>query len=208
MHFKTFAYLTILCFLSLVIVCSCDSTENKKSSNQSNTKENSLAKSDTTKKETTTNTEKTDEENYLIEEQSFQKIAIGSKISDAKNIEKGLFQNGEGTFDVYYIKSDLGEKLGFIIPSFKEEAIVGQIVVISPRAKTTKGIQVGMTYGKLETLVGEVEVYGSEIESRTHAEDGTFSYRLDAVNSTYQVDKSKVSKYTKILEIIILTNRD
>lgn len=208
MNFKTFAHLTILSFLSLAIVCSCDSTENNSSSNETNSEENTTVVSDTTKEETTTNVEKEEEESYLIEEQSFQKIAIGSKISDAPNVEKGLLQNGEGDFDVYYIKSALGEKLGFIIPNFKDEEIVGQIVVISPRAKTEKGVQVGMKYSDLETLVGNFEIYGSEIESRTHADDGIFSYRLDANNSTYKMDKSKVSKDAKILEIIVLTKRD
>ncbi|MGB0929217.1 MAG: hypothetical protein ACPGVB_00480, partial [Chitinophagales bacterium] len=56
------------------------------------------------------------------------------------------------------------------------------------------------------TILGELPVHGSEIESRTSAADGYLRYVLDAAFGTYEIDKSELKEDTKIRAIEIWPN--
>ena len=182
---------TVSFFLLLSILFSCNSEQAAK---------NNAPKKDQTD---TTATAPEPETDYTIKANSFMGIALGSEIANAKNLKKGILKTGEGDFEVYYILAPSGEELGYTHPQEASPGIVKNITVTSPLAKTEQGAKVGMTYGELEKMITDFEVHGSEIESRTYVEGKIFSYRLDAINSSYNLDKASIAKDAKVLEISI-----
>ena len=76
-------------------------------------------------------------------------------------------------------------------------------IVESPKASTDKGLKIGSTFKDLLKVYPNIDVHGSESEGRTYATADGFSYRLDAPNFTYDVDKAKIPATTKITEIVI-----
>lgn len=141
---------------------------------------------------------------YLIQSKSFYGISIGDQIAQHKDVlEKSTLQTGEGSFDVFYIKNDKGDVLGYVDTDFRDESTINNITIDTPLAKTEQGVHIGMTFGELEKRVGSVRVSGSEIESRTHAIKDNVWYLLDAYFGTYEVDKSEIKKSTKIKQVIL-----
>lgn len=140
---------------------------------------------------------------YSIKPNSFAGIKIGDALTETPNLTKGIMQTGEADFEVYYIKSEEGEDLGHIYEDYKDKTLVGEIIVTTEKAQTDAGAKVGMTYGELEKILTDFQVHGSEIEARTHVEDGTFSYRLDEPHVEYDLDKSAISKDAKIVSITV-----
>ena len=140
----------------------------------------------------------------LIAEKSFQGISPGDLISSHLNIlEKGKLKTGEGTFDVFYVNNKNLEKLGYILKDPKNESLVGNIIIESKKARTEKGIHIGSSFEDLVKKYPDVKVHGSEIEGRTYGREGNLSFRLDTNNFTYEVDKNKIPKDAKVIEIII-----
>jgi len=139
-----------------------------------------------------------------IDNNAFRGITIGDKIADhADYIQKETLKTGEGAFEVYRIKDFNNNPAGYLIPDPKEESLVGDITVETQMAATAEGIKVGGTFQDLITAIPKVEVHGSEIEGRTYATYDNLSYRLDAANFSYKVDKSKIPAATKIMQIVI-----
>ena len=139
----------------------------------------------------------------LISETSFEGISPSDEISKHEpSLEKEVLKTGEGNFDIYRIKNKEGS-LAYLMPDPRDEALVGNIIIDSPKAKTKDGFQVGSTLADLTKKYPNLEIHGSEIEGRTYANIGNLSYRLDAANWSYEIDKSKISPNSKILEIII-----
>jgi len=143
-------------------------------------------------------------EGYQIQSNSFMGVATGDPIAQKMSVlTKDILRTGEGDFDVFSIKNNTGKVLANVFPDPMDASKVGDITVISPMAKTIQGVHVGMTFGELEKKLGPVAVYGSEIEDRTSAVKDNFSYRLDANFWSYNIDKSKIDKGTRIIEITI-----
>ncbi|MFK7903742.1 MAG: hypothetical protein AB8B69_01390 [Chitinophagales bacterium] len=144
---------------------------------------------------------------YLITDKSFMGLSSGNGIEEhADVLEQGVLKSGEGEFEVYNIKSESGEKLGYIMASHQDPSKIGNITITHPKASTEEGISIGATFAELESALGEVAVHGSEIESRTYAYKGHLAFLLDDYHNTYELDKSKVKKDAKIKEIEIRTN--
>lgn len=140
----------------------------------------------------------------LISETSFRGITIGDKIADhSAYIQKETLQTGEGSFEVYRIKDFNNNPVGHLDPHPKDESLVGDITVESPKAVTEAGIKIGDTFKDLQAKAKNIAVHGSEIEGRTYATVGNIAYRLDMANFTYEVDMSKIPADTKITEIMI-----
>lgn len=144
------------------------------------------------------------DDNYMIKNKSFQGVSIGDKLADkAIKMTKVVMQTGEGDFVTYEIKNAAGEKLAYVMPDPRDPTVVGDITIVSSKAMTSKGVRVGMTLAELKKRIGDLTVHGSEIESRTSVAKDNTRYRLDAANSTYEIDQDKVSDDIKILEITI-----
>lgn len=144
---------------------------------------------------------------YLITHQSFRGIVIGNGIEEHGDIlEQGVLRSGEGEFEVYYIKTESGEVLGYVMASPQDPSKVGNITVTHLKARTEEGIFIGTTFTELEKVFGELAVHGSEIESKTYAYYGHLAFLLDDYHNTYELDKSKVKKDAKIKEIEIRMN--
>ena len=140
----------------------------------------------------------------LISQKSFQGISPGDLISSHLNaLEKGNLRNGEGTFEVFYIKNKKFGKVGYLLNDPNNESLVGNIIIEFKGARTERGIHVGSSFEKLLKKYPELNVHGSEIEGRTYARSDNLSFRLNSNNFTYEVEKDKISKEVKIMEIII-----
>lgn len=139
----------------------------------------------------------------IINDDSVLNLKPGMLISDADKLQKEVMQTGEGDFDIYPLTDENGNRLGYILPDPRDEKKIGSIHITSDKLTTPAGIRVGDSFSKLEKVMGEVVVHGSEIEGRTMAQFGNMVFRLDTQNYTYEVDKSKIKPATKILEISI-----
>jgi hypothetical protein len=126
--------------------------------------------------------------------------AIKKHLAYAK---KSTMQTGEGSFEVYKITDKENNPAGYFMADTKDKLLVGSITVESPKARTQDGIKIGSTFSDLLKAFPNIEVHGSEIESRTYATKGNLSYRLNVANSTYELDKAKIPATAKITEIVI-----
>jgi hypothetical protein len=146
------------------------------------------------------------ETQMLIATGGFRGITIGDKIANYTKtdyVKKTKMKTGEGTFEVYEIRDFENNPAGYFMPDTKNKLLVGDITVQSPKASTDKGINVGDTFQDLLKVYPDIEVHGSEIESRTYANVKNISYRLAAANASYELDRAKIPASTKITEIII-----
>jgi hypothetical protein len=140
----------------------------------------------------------------LIGSTSFRGITVGDTISKhGAYTKKTKLKTGEGSFDVYEIKDFENNPAGHFMQDPKNKLLVGDVTVESPKARTEQGLKIGDTFKDSLKAFPNIEVHGSEIESRTYARDGNLSYRLDVPNATYEVDKAKIPATTKITEIVI-----
>jgi uncharacterized protein YecT (DUF1311 family) len=145
-----------------------------------------------------------DEAAYLISSNGFQGVFVGDLIANKMNVlEKDILKTGEGDFDILTIKDGNGTVIANVFPDPRNPAKVGDITVLSPLAKTTEGIHIGMTVGDLEKQFGNIEIHGSEIEGTTSVLIGNLRYTIDAHFWSYNIDQSKIDKETKITQIAI-----
>jgi hypothetical protein len=134
----------------------------------------------------------------------FRGIEVGDAIAKHGDyIKKTKLKTGEGSFDAYEIKDFENNPAGYFLPDPKNKLLVGDITVQTPKASTDKGIKVGDTFKDLLKAFPNIEVHGSEIESRTYATIGKLTYRLNVANNTYDLDKAKIPATAKITEIVI-----
>jgi hypothetical protein len=155
-----------------------------------------------------TNADESAVNQYRIEENSIYGLLSGVPLADRmERLEKGTLSSGEGDFDVYYIKGVDGEQLGYVLPHTRDESLIGSITITTPQAKTADGIGIGQTFGDLQTQTADIQVYGSEIEARTHAVRGREMFLLDAYKTNYEVDEQEIEPATKIKQITIMQHQ-
>ena len=131
-------------------------------------------------------------------------VQVGDAIKKhSGNVKKTTIKAGEGNFAGYQITDPENNPAGYFLPDPNNKLLVGDITVESPKVSTDKGIKVGSTFKDLLKAYPNIEVHCSEIEGRTYATAAGLSYRLDAANFTYEVDKAKVPATAKITEIVI-----
>ncbi len=141
---------------------------------------------------------------FSIGAKGFKDVMVGDAIAKHKaTVKKFTLKDGEGSFEAYKITDAEDNPAGYFTPDAKNKLLVGDITIETPKASTDKGIKVGSTFQELLKAYPNVEVHGSEIEGRTYAKAGGFSYRLDVPNFTYEVDKSKIKATAKITQIVI-----
>jgi hypothetical protein len=141
----------------------------------------------------------------LIASTGFRGIQIGDAISkyNTDYVKKAKIKTGEGTFEVYQIRDFENNPAGYFVADPNNKLLVGDITVETPKASTEKGIKLGSTFKDLLAAYPKLEVHGSEIESRTYANAGNISYRLNVANTQYDLDKTKIPATAKIVEIVI-----
>lgn len=140
----------------------------------------------------------------LITTTSFAGIQPGDPIANhGDRLKKDILRNGEGEFDIFTILDKNGKELGYAMPGYKDDKLLGDITITSPAAQTKDGIRVGMTYGELRKTLPGIAVHGSEIEGRTYAHHGNLYYRLDTYHNTYEIDPSSINDGVKIIEVVL-----
>jgi len=143
-----------------------------------------------------------------INNDNFAGITLGDKIADhSASLKKDVLKNGEGSFEIYRIQSEVYGSIAYLLADPKDETVVGQIIINSPAAKTTDGLHVGSTFENMMAIDPDVEVHGSEIEGRTYANFTThtgIAFRLNTQNYVYDVAKEKIAPTARITEIVIL----
>lgn len=141
---------------------------------------------------------------YLITEQSFEGLTVGQPITEiADQVEKGKLENGEGEFDVYYLKAENGQPLAYFHPDPNDNTRIGDLVITSELPQTKEGLQVGMTYAEIESKIKPFEVHGSEIESRTAIFYKQWALGLDYPSTDYDLDRNEIPKEAKVTNITI-----
>jgi hypothetical protein len=141
---------------------------------------------------------------YLIENNTFYELSLGMSIAaPTAHLDKGILSDGEGDFEVYYIKGKEGEELGYIMPDLRDESRIGSITITTTKASTTDGIAIGSTFKELQAQIPNIQVHGSEIEGRTHAVHGNELFLLDLYEVDAELDESSIDPVTKIKAIIL-----
>ncbi len=141
----------------------------------------------------------------LIEASSFRGVKVGDAIKNynVDYVQKSKIKTGEGSFEAYEIKDFENNPAAYFLPDPNNKLLVGDITINTPKASTKEGLKVGDTFNDLLKFFPNVEVHGSESEGRTYATANNISYRLDAANFQYDIDKKKIKAATKITEIMI-----
>lgn len=114
---------------------------------------------------------------------------------------KGVLENGEGTFEIWDIMDETHGKIGYVMEHPMEKGKVGGISITSDKVETGDGLRVGSTWANIVGKFPDTQVYGSEIEGRTSAVVGRYSYQLDERHWQYELDESKIPPTAKVEEI-------
>lgn len=134
-----------------------------------------------------------------IEDDNYLGLIVGHAISEYQDLLKpGTLKTGEGEFEVQYIiyKTDT---LGY--PS--GDKTIESIHIWDSKGATNHGIRVGTTFGELKNILEQLQVHGSEIESRVHVVEKNRMYRLNYYSLEYDLDISEIPDSVSIIEIII-----
>ncbi len=143
-------------------------------------------------------------QDLIIEDHALGGIATGDEISNhTAMLTKTILKTGEGDFEAYKITNKIHGEVGYLLPDPRNTKLVGNIFISNPQIATKDGLRVGSTMADLLRKNPELEVHGSEIEGRTNAMIGNHYFLIDARNFTYDIDKNKIPKDTKVLEIMI-----
>lgn len=198
---KTFIFsLIILCLGA----CNSDSTSGQKAEPRDKTIETPSKEAIEKAKEE--EQQKKDAARYLVTPEGFYGIKIGGNSSDyAALLDNGMRRDGEGEFDVFYIKSGDNKKppLGYLTEAPNDGTAIENIFVTTPKARTKEGIGIGTSYAEIEEILTDFEVHGSEVESRTHVFVGNLAFQLNFPSAEYNLDKNKIPKDAKVMKIWI-----
>lgn len=196
--------LLIMGLLLFITSCSASPDSNETQEGDEDTVENVAPAEETSNQTATANAPVEKAPALLISSSSFSGIKPGDRIADhSDRLKKDILRNGEGDFDIYNILDENGKTLGYAMPGYKDEELLGDITITTPTAQTEGGISVGMTYGELRKKIPGIAVNGSEIEGYTYASHGNLYYRLDSYNPTYELDPNSIKEEVKIIEIIL-----
>ena len=140
----------------------------------------------------------------FITESGFRGIYVGDAIEKLGDfVKKTTMKTGEGDFDVYKFTDIENNPAGYFMADPNNKLSVGDITIETPKASTEAGIKVGDTFKDLLKAYPNIEVHGSEVESRTYAKAGKLSFRLNVANNKYDLDRAKIPATAKITEIVI-----
>jgi hypothetical protein len=145
----------------------------------------------------------------IIVHREFQGVKLGTPLAAleqkfGKKLHKAVMKTGEGDFDYYSLRNETGQEIAQFFLS--DDKRVRMIETNSPLWKTTKGIHVGSTVRELRAAYPNLEIHGSEIESRTSASSPAtkWSFRIDAYFGSYELspkELASISPETKILAL-------
>lgn len=139
---------------------------------------------------------------YEIGDGSFMDMRPGDPLAPFSDfLHAGTVSSGEGTFDVYHITGRRDDTLGYVYSD--DGSTVGSIFITSPDAVTQQGIRVGNTVAELRERLGQLELYGTELEARVYAAKPPFRYRLQANADPGPIDSAALDPATEVMEIII-----
>lgn len=183
-----------------VIACEMPSDEKNKNVNPTITTEEPTP--------VTASAEESKANQYLIKGDGFYGLLSGVPLAERMDrLEKGNLSDGEGEFNVYYIKGVDGDKVGYVLPHTQDEQLIGSITISTPKATTEDGIRIGSTLADLQAINPDIQVYGSEVEGRTHAIRGREMFLLDVYKAQYELDESKIDPTTVIKQITLQQHR-
>jgi hypothetical protein len=148
---------------------------------------------------------------YVLAEGEFQGVKLGTPLAAleqkfGKKLHKAVMKTGEGDFEYYRLRNKTGQEIAqFFLTDDKR---VRMIETTSPLWKTTKGIRVGSTLRELRDAYPNLEIHGSEIESRTTASSAAtkWTFRIDAHFGSYELspkELASISPETKIPAIFV-----
>ena len=138
---------------------------------------------------------------FLVTTNSFYGLTIGGKIGD---LEKSVLETGEGSFDIFLIKDENGEELGYVDANYEDESLIGGITISTKKAVTEDGVKIGMSYADFNEKFPDAELHGSEIEGYTSTNvNKNVYYELSDRHWEYELDKNKIAEGTTIVAITV-----
>jgi hypothetical protein len=154
--------------------------------------------------------------NHVLAEGEFQGVKLGTPLAAlqqrfGKKLRKAVMKTGEGDFEYYSLRNETGQKIAqFFLTDDKR---VRMVETTSPLWKTTRGIHVGSTLRDLRRAYPDLEIHGSEIESRTTASSAAtkWSFRIDTLFGSYELspkELASIAPETKVLAIFLLGRLD
>jgi hypothetical protein len=149
---------------------------------------------------------------HVLAEGEFQGVKLDTPLSAlerrfGKKLRKAVMKTGEGDFEYYSLRNETGQEIAqFFLTDDKR---VRMVETTSPLWKTTRGIRVGSTLRELRRAYPDLEIHGSEIESRTSASSAAtkWSFRIDTHFGSYELspkELASIAPETKILAIFLL----
>jgi hypothetical protein len=133
---------------------------------------------------------------------------MGVKLGDPMDEVKKTYsvklpqKTGEGTFDSY-VKSKEGPNDVVIYPIKKNGKEVVHMVEYTGACIAGMDVKVGSTVADLRKAYPDLKAHGSEIEGRTIAMGGGFTFLLDTYEAAYELDQKKLKPDVKIKAIVI-----
>jgi hypothetical protein len=111
-------------------------------------------------------------------------------------------ETGEGSFDVY-VKSKGNAHDVMIYPIKRDGKEVANLIEYTGNCTTKEGIKVGSTVADLKKAYPALKANGSEVEGRTIAKGGGYTFLLDTYQSTYELDVAKLKPTVKVKAIVL-----
>jgi hypothetical protein len=115
---------------------------------------------------------------------------------------KTKYKNGEGSFDVYVKSKDKVNDM-MIFPIKRDGKEVANLVEYTGNCTTKEGIKVGSTVADLKKAYPALKANGSEVEGRTIAKGGGYTFLLDTYESSYELDVAKLKPTVKVKAIVL-----
>jgi hypothetical protein len=132
----------------------------------------------------------------------------GVKLGDPMSVVKETYpvkiqkKTGEGSFDAYVMfKDNVNDVMIFPIKKGGKEVV--NLVEYTGACETTQGVKVGSTLAELKKAYPDLKAFGSEIEGRTIAKGGGYTFLLDAYESAYDLDLAKLKATVKVKAIVL-----
>ncbi len=198
MNIRKLKYCLLIFFFTNLFACTSNQTKEVK------TTQTEITEPITELKEKEVVESKISKNELIIYQKSFLGLTPHTNIKDYEGkLEKGLLRTGEGDFDIFNIKDENENTVGYFVPFGENEDKVGSVTVTSELAQTEDGIKIGDTFETLLKKYPNLKVFGSEIEGYTQAIVENISFRLDENHYNHQLKISEIKKETKIIEITI-----
>ena len=117
-----------------------------------------------------------------LQENRSLKILLASELRENDELVPDVLETGDGTFDIYKLRSD-GIDLAYF---YYENDVIGTIEIIHSGGVPDGMIRPGHTYEQLQQTYENPIAYGSVIEARVFIYEDGIGFRMDTSYGIYE----------------------